>query len=62
MATLSCERSPRCEFLRPAVFVHVLFASQGFAGHKVAQNSQEELWNQPRLLDTSGQKSSQIVL
>jgi hypothetical protein len=39
-----------CARLWPALFVPVLFASQGFAGHKEAQNSQEEVWNQPRLL------------
>ena len=38
-----------CDFLWPALFGSVLFASQGFSGHKEAQNSQEELWNQPRI-------------
>ena len=38
-----------CEFLRPALFVQVLFASHGFSGHKEAQNSQEEQRNQPRI-------------
>ena len=38
-----------CEFLWPALFVQVLFASQGLSGHKEAQNSQEEQSDQPRI-------------
>ena len=38
-----------CEFLWPALFVQVLFASQGLSGRKEPQNSQEEQSDSSRI-------------
>ena len=47
-----------CAFLWPVLLVQVLFASQGSAGHKEAQNSQEEQGNPPRGLSSSRKNST----